>query len=386
MCSQIISKLIPESEYQLKEDIQNTQQSIPNESSSEIKEEIHFDIPSFVPSSTSLEFKKSNFPKVPKGSGIVELVKSLTYDGLKAACIYLLEQNPSEYKYIYDNFAPKIETTSQGIKIVVYIDNPVQSFSPSPSIQSASAQKNNSNFYKQKNNANNNAINNNNNTANNTVNNNSISSSKSIPTYTNKYTNKDSTSTSIPMIPYSAYKSKKQVEHTYIPTSISSSSSTISSTKEYSPYNGYIFGAKNYTFKECLDRMLFGLPNHHIKTIQQYVIHNQTRIFLFNFSSRELYGVFIADSEPGLFLEPDAWTKPWDNNQSSYVRNHIIPEKSPFGAQVRVRFIKKYEKPIQEEDIKHILEYPNPAKNIFLNQLTNQQTKKIIAIFEKNNS
>ena len=71
-------------------------------------------------------------------------------------------------------------------------------------------------------------------------------------------------------------------------------------------YCGYLFMCNNATEAECLSRMLLGDKESHLKKMCR-VISPYTRIFLFNFDSRELHGAFRAKGPPALNLEKEAW-------------------------------------------------------------------------------
>ncbi|XP_054817367.1 uncharacterized protein LOC129317057 isoform X4 [Prosopis cineraria] len=85
---------------------------------------------------------------------------------------------------------------------------------------------------------------------------------------------------------------------------------------------GVIFGCKNNTIKECISKLLFGLPATHISYVKH--IRPGLPLFLFNYNYRKLHGIFEAASEGKMNIDPCGWTE----NGS---------ECTPFPAQVRVR-------------------------------------------------
>jgi len=94
---------------------------------------------------------------------------------------------------------------------------------------------------------------------------------------------------------------------------------------------GMMFGCKRDTFDENMSRHLFGLPASHFRTAQQ--ITDATALFLFNYSTRQLYGVFLRDGPAAMDIEPQAWAhhrKPGASQSSS-----------PYPAQVRWKVLKK---------------------------------------------
>ena len=60
--------------------------------------------------------------------------------------------------------------------------------------------------------------------------------------------------------------------------------------------------------------------------------HSTLQLFLFNYSTRQLHGVYVRDGPPGMNLEPQAWAQYRRPGDSSY--------SSPFPAQVRWREFK----------------------------------------------
>ena len=100
----------------------------------------------------------------------------------------------------------------------------------------------------------------------------------------------------------------------------------VSSSRDVSRFDsGMMFGCKNDTYQENISRKLFGLPANHFRTAEK--IGENTALFLFNYSTRKLHGIFIRDGPAGMNLQPDAWAqyrKPGDRTDSS-----------PFPAQVR---------------------------------------------------
>ena len=100
----------------------------------------------------------------------------------------------------------------------------------------------------------------------------------------------------------------------------------VSSSRDVSRFDsGMMFGCKNDTYQENISRKLFGLPANHFRTAEK--IGENTALFLFNYSTRKLHGIFIRDGPAAMNLEPNAWAqyrKPGDRTDSS-----------PFPSQVR---------------------------------------------------
>lgn len=70
---------------------------------------------------------------------------------------------------------------------------------------------------------------------------------------------------------------------------------------------GYLFLCSNLTQKECFQRMLFGISKKRLNTVRE--IKTGSTLFLYNMNSKTLIGPFIAASEGGANLVPEAWTK-----------------------------------------------------------------------------
>eukprot|EP00245_Coleochaete_scutata_P001375 TRINITY_DN11685_c0_g1_i1.p1 TRINITY_DN11685_c0_g1~~TRINITY_DN11685_c0_g1_i1.p1 ORF type:complete len:988 (-),score=291.04 TRINITY_DN11685_c0_g1_i1:923-3832(-) len=68
---------------------------------------------------------------------------------------------------------------------------------------------------------------------------------------------------------------------------------------------GMIFGCKEATKGECLRRQIFGLPRVNADVVTK--IKPGAKLFLFNFDTRELYGIFEAVTSGGLDLDPRAF-------------------------------------------------------------------------------
>eukprot|EP00038_Savillea_parva_P006629 m.164885 g.164885 ORF g.164885 m.164885 type:complete len:639 (-) comp12485_c0_seq1:59-1975(-) len=98
---------------------------------------------------------------------------------------------------------------------------------------------------------------------------------------------------------------------------------------------GFVFHCSSVTATECLERQLFGLPKKFADSMASSIkpaIDNEpapSPLFLFNIQKNLMYGPFVAVSECGLDLEPDAW--------KTAMKRHG-GRGSPFPAQVRVRW------------------------------------------------
>jgi len=115
--------------------------------------------------------------------------------------------------------------------------------------------------------------------------------------------------------------------------------------------NGMVFGCKNDTYEENMQRNMFGLPRQHMAVVEK--ITERTVIFLLNYSSKVMHGIFILDGKKeeacGLNLVADAWIQ----NRNLLARANDNAPGSPFPAQVRVKSLRKCA-PIKEPAWTHI--------------------------------
>jgi len=69
--------------------------------------------------------------------------------------------------------------------------------------------------------------------------------------------------------------------------------------------SGYVFVCSSWTEGECLDKRLFGLPDREWKRVSQ--IKEGDILFLLNYMTGHLHGVFEASSDGILNIDPNAW-------------------------------------------------------------------------------
>ncbi|KAJ0739594.1 putative DCD domain-containing protein NRP [Helianthus annuus] len=116
---------------------------------------------------------------------------------------------------------------------------------------------------------------------------------------------------------------------------------------------GYIFVCNNDTMPENLKRELFGLPPRYRDSVRQ--ITPGLPLFLYNYSTHQLHGVFEAASFGGTNIDPTAWEDKKNQGESS------------FPAQVRVTTRSLYE-PLEEDSFRPILHhYDGPKFRLELN-------------------
>ncbi|KAK3434242.1 hypothetical protein EUGRSUZ_D01762 [Eucalyptus grandis] len=125
------------------------------------------------------------------------------------------------------------------------------------------------------------------------------------------------------------------------------------SLPKYETVGGYIFVCNNDTMQENLRRQLFGLPPRYRDSVRQ--ITPGLPIFLYNYSTHQLHGIFEAASFGGSNLDPTAW------------EDKKCPGESRFPAQVRV-ITRKICEPLEEDSFRPILHhYDGPKFRLELN-------------------
>ncbi|KAF5774721.1 putative development/cell death domain-containing protein [Helianthus annuus] len=130
---------------------------------------------------------------------------------------------------------------------------------------------------------------------------------------------------------------------------------------------GYIFVCNNDTMQENLKRQLFGLPPRYRDSVRQ--ITPGLPLFLYNYSTHQLHGVFEATSFGGTNIDPSAW------------EDKKNPGESRFPAQVRV-MTRKLAEPLEEDSFRPILHHYDGPK--FRLELNIPEALSLLDIFEDN--
>lgn len=129
---------------------------------------------------------------------------------------------------------------------------------------------------------------------------------------------------------------------------------------------GYIFVCNNDTMQENLKRQLFGLPPRYRDSVRQ--ITPGLPLFLYNYSTHQLHGVFEAASFGGTNIDPSAWGDMKNQGESR------------FPAQVRVMTRNVYE-PLEEDSFRPILHHYDGPK--FRLELNIPEAISLLDIFEE---
>ncbi|XP_060176746.1 uncharacterized protein LOC132606984 isoform X1 [Lycium barbarum] len=153
---------------------------------------------------------------------------------------------------------------------------------------------------------------------------------------------------------------------TFVPDSASSFQTKHSGGFRYltkKQLGGVIFGCKDNTMKECILKQLFGLPAPHYSYVKN--IDPGLPLFLFNYSNRELHGIFEAASSGEMHINPYAWTSDGSG-------------RTLFPAQVQIR-VRMQCRPLPENLFKPIILDNYYKENHFLFELDHVQAGKLIS-------
>jgi hypothetical protein len=129
---------------------------------------------------------------------------------------------------------------------------------------------------------------------------------------------------------------------------------------------GYIFVCNNDTMQENLKRQLFGLPPRYRDSVR--AITPGLPLFLYNYSTHQLHGIFEAASFGGTNIDPTAW------------EDKKCVGESRFPAQVRV-VTRKICEPLEEDSFRPILHHYDGPK--FRLELNVPEALSLLDIFEE---
>ncbi|KAL5076180.1 hypothetical protein RYX36_015164 [Vicia faba] len=132
---------------------------------------------------------------------------------------------------------------------------------------------------------------------------------------------------------------------------------------------GYIFVCNNDTMAENLKRQIFGLPPRYRDSVR--TITPGLPLFLYNYSTHQLHGIFEAASFGGSNIDPTAW------------EDKKCPGESRFPAQVQV-INRKVCEPLEEDSFRPILHHYDGPK--FRLELSVSEALSLLDIFADQNS
>ncbi|KAL6953173.1 hypothetical protein U1Q18_012580 [Sarracenia purpurea var. burkii] len=129
---------------------------------------------------------------------------------------------------------------------------------------------------------------------------------------------------------------------------------------------GYIFVCNNDTMQEDLKRQLFGLPPRYRDSVR--AITPGLPLFLYNYTTHQLHGIFEAASFGGSNIDPTAW------------EDKKCKGESRFPAQVRIR-IRKVCKALEEDAFRPVLHHYDGPK--FRLELSVPETLSLLDLCEQ---
>jgi Development and cell death domain len=120
---------------------------------------------------------------------------------------------------------------------------------------------------------------------------------------------------------------------------------------------GFIFGCTDATESDCYAKKLFGMPRVWLPEVQKIV--PRTPLFLYNFNSGSLFGLFKAASQGAENIDPSAW-------------------EGKYPAQVRFEPFRTYPS-LRREAFEAIIRFPKGRPYPIL---TGSQVEQLIGLFE----
>lgn len=129
---------------------------------------------------------------------------------------------------------------------------------------------------------------------------------------------------------------------------------------------GYIFVCNNDTMQENLKRQLFGLPPRYRDSVR--AITPGLPLFLYNYTTHQLHGIFEASTFGGSNIDPTAW------------EDKKCKGESRFPAQVRIR-IRKVCKALEEDSFRPVLHHYDGPK--FRLELSVSETLELLDLCEQ---
>ncbi|CAH9115738.1 unnamed protein product [Cuscuta europaea] len=129
---------------------------------------------------------------------------------------------------------------------------------------------------------------------------------------------------------------------------------------------GYIFVCNNDTMQEDLKRQLFGLPPRYRDSVR--AITPGLPLFLYNYTTHQLHGIFEAASFGGSNIDPTAW------------EDKKCKGESRFPAQVRIH-IRKLCNPLEEDAFRPVLHHYDGPK--FRLELSVPETLDVLDLCEQ---
>ena len=131
-----------------------------------------------------------------------------------------------------------------------------------------------------------------------------------------------------------------------------------------------------------MGRMLFGLPAGRSAMVREISeARENTILFLFNFSTRKLSGVFQASGPAGFPLIEDAWIPGmWSGKTKSKATKGTRRQRTPFIAQLPVRRVGPVLPPLPEASFRHLMQYERDGSHKFKFTLDSEQVEQLVSL------
>lgn len=124
-----------------------------------------------------------------------------------------------------------------------------------------------------------------------------------------------------------------------------------------SPHWAYVFLCSDFTEDDCLRLNLFGGTQQYASKVKNLKVGDI--LYLYNFQSKRLHGIFCAESEVGTDLVKDIW-------------------EGDFPLQVKVRRVDEHT-PISKVDFEHVVSFFNGKPQARLDQEKVEKLKNLFA-------
>ena len=145
------------------------------------------------------------------------------------------------------------------------------------------------------------------------------------------------------------------------------------------PAAGVIFSCTDATFEQCYEMSVVGLPRKYLPLVGS-IAAGRTLLFLFNFSTRTIHGVYLATSEGTENLHPGAFTA-GSARDVGEMPDEEVQAGSPFPAQCSFSILEEFA-PCPEAEIKHVLEYTERQRFRF--KLSRYQCRDLLHAMARN--
>lgn len=119
--------------------------------------------------------------------------------------------------------------------------------------------------------------------------------------------------------------------------------------------------------------LCLALPPTQVRSLNERML-----LFLFNYDTRAMQGVYVCDGKAGMNIEPDAF--------KNYRKATTPKGESPFPAQIRFKLLRKCPTPLKESRWTHIPTALPPGRSGTKNYeyaLTPEQAERLFEVFSK---